>query len=317
MALSEPAATFLPKTLICLILCVSLPLIGSLAYAEMPLVIDADKQYDFAQHYFKNGEYGRAIDEYQRFIYFFPNDERVERADFQIAMAYYLSRQYPEAIDAFREVIRKYDGSRLAVESYYKLSDSYMRHHQLDAAIVTLHNLLTLSDSAVVRDEAFYRLGWIYIEAGLWDNARSNFNKISPQAREKYKLERLSNELDQAGAIPRKNPGLAGALSVVPGAGYLYLQRYQDALIAFLLNGVFIWASYEAFDNDNNALGALLSFFELSFYAGSIYGTVSSAHKYNRTKTEQFIENLKRNTKIDLAADPGSKSLRISLRYTF
>ena len=87
--------------------------------------------------------------------------------------------------------------------------------------------------------------------------------------------------------------------------------------IAFLLNGALAWAAYEAFDNDNNALGAILTFVEVGFYAGNIYGAVGSAHKFNRAKTEQFIENLKKNTKIDLSGDPESKSIRLSLRFTF
>jgi len=73
-------------------------------------------------------------------------------------------------------------------------------------------------------------------------------------------------------------------LSVIPGAGYLYLERYQDALISLLVNTALIFAAYEAFDNDLYVLGGIISFVELGFYAGNIYGATTSAHKINRSQ---------------------------------
>jgi len=292
-------------------------LLQGVSYAGTVIQIDADTQYDFAEHYFLKGEYSRAVDEYKRFAYFFPDDDRVEQAMYQCGMAFYLDRRYADAAASFNEVISKFTDSEWAVKSYFMLSESHIRLNQSDFAVITLHNLITLSDNRDIKDEAYYRLGWIYIETASWDNARIYFEKISPSNREKFRLQRLSAELAQETGIARKRPTLAGALSLVPGSGQLYCERYQDALIAFLLNGALIWAAYEAFDNDNNALGALLTFVEVGFYAGNIYGAVGSAHKYNRSQTEKFIQNLKKNTKINLSGDFESKSIRLSLRFTF
>lgn len=288
-----------------------------LSHAGTVIQIDADTQYDFAEQYFSKGEYSRAVDEYKRFVYFFPGDDRVEGAMFQCGMAFYLGRRYADAVASFHAVIDKFFVSELAVKSYFMVSESHVRLNQYDAAVINLHNLITLSKDADVKDEANYRLGWIYVDNALWDKARLYFEKISPPNREKFRLERLSAELAQEARIARKNPTMAGALSIVPGVGYLYCERYQDALIAFLLNGALIWAAVEAFDNDNPALGALLTFVEVGFYSGNIYGAVGSAHKYNRAKTEQFIENLKKNTKINLSGELESKSIRLSLQFTF
>jgi len=236
---------------------------------------------------------------------------------YQCGVAFYLDRRYADAVASFNALIEKFTSGEWVVKSYFMVSESQIRLNQYGSAVITLHNLITVSPDADVKDEAFYRLGWIYIETASWDNARIYFEKISPPNREKFRLERLAAELAQEAGIARKSPALAGALSIVPGAGQLYCERYQDALIAFLLNGALIWAAYEAFDNDNNALGALLTFVEVGFYAGNIYGAVGSAHKYNRSKNEQFIENLKKNTKIQLSADPELKSIQLSLRFTF
>jgi outer membrane protein assembly factor BamD (BamD/ComL family) len=291
--------------------------LSGLSHAGTVIRIDADAQFDFAEHYFLKGEYSRAADEYKRFAYFFPDDRRVGQAMYQCGMAFYSGRQYEDAAAFFNEVISKFNEGEWAVKSHFMLSESHIRMNQFGPAVIALHNLIALTDSRDIKDEAYYRLGWISIDTASWDDARENFEKIDPSNREKFRLQRLSAELAQEAAIPRKSPALAGVLSLVPGGGQLYCERYQDALIAFLLNGALIWASYEAFDNDNHALGVLLTFFEVGFYAGNIYGAVGGAHKYNRTKTEKFIQNLKENTKIDLSGNFDEKSVQLSLRLAF
>lgn len=281
------------------------------------LEIDADKQFNYAEHSFENGEFFRAIDEYSRFIYFFPKDERVILAFFRRAMAFYSSRRYIEARHSFAEVIDQFGGSEFAIKSYFMISECHLRLNQMGPAATTLHNLITLSDNNDVKDEAYYRLGWIYVETAAWDKSRMYFAQISSRNREKFKIHRLSAELDKTKAIARKDPGLAGILSIVPGGGYVYCERYQDALIAFLINGGLIWAAYESFDNDNIPLGVLLSLVGAGFYAGNIYGAVASAHKHNRKKTEYFIEKLKKNTRINLSAGLRTKTIQLSFQFTF
>jgi hypothetical protein len=78
-----------------------------------------------------------------------------------------------------------------------------------------------------------------------------------------------------------------------------------------------MYAAYEAFDNDNNALGGIITLVELGFYTGNIYGAVSSAHKYNRTKTGQFIQKLRKNHKVNFSAGFNAKGFCAALRLPF
>ena len=289
----------------------------SQSIAGPSLTIDSDKQFAFAEYYFNKGDFRKSIDEYQRFIYFFPVDKRVEAAMFKSGMAHFYSRQYKEAISAFSAVINKYQDSELSFKSYLMISDSYLKRDVFDSAVITLHNLINAAKDVEVKDEAYYRLGWINVETASWEKARSYFAKISARNKEKYSLKRLSSELDKEKLIPRKNPELAGALSIIPGAGQLYVGRRQDALIAFLLNAGLIWAAYESFDNELYALGGLISLVEIGFYGGNIYGAVSGAHKYNRNQTHRFIEKLKQNTKIKLSGDHKKRKILFSLRVDF
>ncbi len=281
------------------------------------LIIDSDKQFDFAEYYFINKEYLSAADEFKRFIYFFPQDERVEMALFKIGMSYFYSKQYIAAIGSFNTLIDGYGETDLCIKSYLMVSESHVKLRAYGAAVINLQNLIAITDDRDVEDEAHYRIGWIYIETANWEEARRYFSKISAQNTDKYRLKKLADELDREKLIPKKSPRFAGFLSIMPGAGFLYCERYQDALIAFLLNGGLIWAAYESFDEGHNALGALITFVEVGFYSGNIYGAINSAHKYNRNHTRRFIEKLKEKRKLKFSAGFKNQGVCLSLQFSF
>jgi TolA-binding protein len=281
------------------------------------IIINPDKQFNFAATYFSNKDYLMAVAEYNRFIYFFPQDQRVETAMYRIGMSYYLGGHLKEAVNSFRAVIDRYVDTKLSIKSYFMISEALINQNTVGPAIINLNNLIIITHDQEVKDEAYYRIGWIYIETAFWEKARLYFSKISAKNKNKYQLERLTAELNKEKSIPKKDPRLAGFLSIVPGAGYLYCERYQDALIAFLLNGGLIYAAYESFDDDNPALGGVIAFVEFGFYAGNLYGAVTSAHKYNRKQTGRFIEKLKNNAKINLSADAENKGVRLALEFSF
>jgi len=238
-------------------------------------------------------------------------------AMFQVGMSYFLGNHFNEAVDSFKKLTDRYFETEYAIKSYFMMSEAYVKLKAFNLALISLNNLITITQDEDIRDEAYYRIGWIYIETASWDNARHYLNKISPKNRPKFKLEKLTDELDKEAFIPQKDPKLAGFLSIIPGGGYLYCERYQDALIAFLLNGGLILAAYESFDKGHNALGGLITFVGFGFYAGNIYGTVTSAHKFNRKETGRFIYQLKKNARVNLSADLENKGVFLSFRFSF
>jgi len=281
------------------------------------MLIDADKQFEFAQHLFSSRKYDKAIGEFQRFIYFFPQDDRQEPAMFQIGMAYFNSRRFKEAVDSFKTLIDRYGETDLGIKSYLMVSQSHMQFNASGPALTNLFNLIAVTADENIHDEAYYRIGWIYLETADWQKAKYYFSKISPQNKRRYKLDQLSTDLDKEKLIPQKNPKLAGFLSIVPGGGFLYCERYRDALIAFLLNGALMYAAYDSFEDDNNALGGLLGFVGFGFYAGNIYGGVAGAHKYNRSKTAGFINKLKVQHKLNLSAGFKNNAACLALKFVF
>ncbi len=289
------------------------------SYPSPAVLLDPDRQFQFAEQYFDKGEYYRAIGEYERFIYFFPEAEKVELASYRIGLAYLRGERYEEAIEAFGRLIEKYPSSRYALKSYLGISEAYVQLKRYDEAIINLENLVTIAPDQDIKDEAYYQCGWVYLKKGLWENAQACFNKISPQNREKYRLEQFLKELDNKKQLKRKDPAAAGLLAIVPGAGHLYCERYRDALVSFLVNGALIFAAYEAFDHDQNALGGIITLIEIGFYSGNIYSAVGSAHKYNRRERDRFLRYLKEQTKVAISfgGAEGNKTFMLSCRFSF
>lgn len=285
------------------------------AHAGNQVILDADQQYQYAGTCFASGDYETATGEYKRFMHFFPEDVRVEKAMFAIAMSDYHLERFQEAIAAFTENQNRFPNTPLSIRAAFMISDCYLRLKDTGNAIVTLHNLLAQTDDADIQDKAYDAMGWIYIERGEFEKARAAFQKISLKNQTGYSVDVLSKELEKDVSIPRKNPRTAGFLSILPGGGYFYCERYQDALVAFLLNGALILASWEAFDQGIPALGGVIAAVEFGFYAGNIYGGITSAHKYNDRKMHEFIESLKENARIGVSGVKGG--LELSLQIPF
>jgi tetratricopeptide (TPR) repeat protein len=288
-------------------------------YAGQERVLDPESQFQFAEQYFEKGEYYRAIGEYERFIYFFPDSPRVELVQYKIGLCYLKGERYSQAIEAFETLIDEYQDTEYALKSYLGKSKAYVLLGRYDTALTSLNNLITIAPDQRFRDEAYYQKGWVYLEMGLWQRARESFEEISDHNRHRYPVDNLTHEIETKTPLKQKNPTTAGLLAIVPGAGHLYCERPRDALISFLLNGALIYAAYEAFDEDLEGLGVVITFFELGFYAGNIYSAVSSAHKYNRGAKELFLNHLRERSGmgLSLAAPHGCESLMLTWRFAF
>ena len=289
------------------------------SYAASEITLDPERQFQFAEQYFQRAEYYRAIGEYERFIYVFPHADKIELAKYRIGLSYLKGEQYERAIQAFYAIIEEYQDTEYAFRSYLEIGKAYVGLSRYAMALTALNNLVTIVPDLALRDEAHYQRAWVYLEMGLWNKAIESFEKVSPQSREEYKVEKILVELKGDVPIKAKNPTIAGLLAVVPGAGHLYCGRRRDALISMLLNGAMIYAAYEAFDNDLVAIGTIISLFELGFYGGNIYSAVSSAHKYNRDAKGGFLDELKGKGRVGISlGNPNKdKTLLLLCRFSF
>ncbi|MBR9987948.1 MAG: tetratricopeptide repeat protein [Desulfosarcina sp.] len=295
----------------------TLVLISAPATGFARLTIDADGQYRYAQSRLDSGAVDEAIAEFNRFIHFFPADARVPRARFQTGMAHFSAGRYQAAAAIFNQQTLDFTDSSLDTQAFFMLSRSHARQGMIEQAILDLHNLVALSSDPAVIDRARYELGWLHVDQGRWTDAERAFGRISPANQDRFQVADLKQALAGSEAIPVKSPTTAGWLSMVPGGGQLYCNRYQDAATAFLINAGLIWAAWEAFDDEQYALGSVISVVGFGFYAGNVYGAVSSAHKYNRARITEYRQRLnqRRQMSLSLAPTPEGAALCLTVRF--
>ncbi|MBF0574066.1 MAG: hypothetical protein HQK69_09970 [Desulfamplus sp.] len=287
------------------------------------LVINSDMQYRYALELFEKQDFQSAIVEFNRFIYFFPNDNRIKDATFKKGVSIFHAKRYGDAIALFRDLsLPLFDNSTntnttkhdsVNIEALFMLSTTFLAIKRDASAEMVLQDFLLLNneiDEPEIEDKALYALVWIYISkiekvqssykeaSDAIAKAIKYIDKMTPNGKDKYKADELKANLLKTVEITeqdKKNPLIAGIASIIPGGGFAYANRYHDAIVAFLLNSAFILAAVESFEDGNSALGGLIGFVGFGFYGGNIYGGISSAHKYNKNIIKNRIDRIRHN----------------------
>ncbi len=111
-----------------------------------------------------------------------------------------------------------------------------------------------------------------------------------------------------------KRPLLGGTLGLVPGLGYAYAGEYANGARSLILNGLFLGAMVYSGLEDQWGAFAAISFFELTWYSGSIYGGIDAARRYNRRRLDRAVESIRGGLSLspDLSRLPA-----VSLRVAF
>ncbi len=290
------------------------------ADSEETLVITANMQFDYAEKLYENKDYSAARMAYDRLIHFFPEDGRIQESRYKSGVCLFARGEYQKAARIFEQLIRK---GRLeqgwTLESYFMQSHCFQAMENPGYAKLVLLNLLRMTRNPDTRDRAQLELARLTLKnsktlgPNTLEQAHAHLKELSDTPFRKQNQGKI-DALVEAQRLPRKNPALAGIFSIIPGGGYLYCGRYKDALVTFGFNTGLILAARRAFRDDNPALGGVISFIETGFYAGNIYGGISSAHKANRKQTVEIL-----NREFDFKSEPeiSSRSWLFSFRHSF
>jgi len=239
------------------------------------------------------GEYFRAITEYRRFLFYYPQDPRQAMVHFRIGLAFYRGQSYAEALQTFREVAQRYPATSYGQLAWLWQGESLLRQTQYSAAEQVYREILNRFPQAEVSQQARYHQGWTFLYRQQWQEAAQQFQQVPPESSLYRSAQQIAEAALAGEQLPHKSPALAGTLSaILPGSGQLYNGRLGDALLAFLLNGLFIAGITQAITHQELAIAGVLGFFEVGWYAGNVYGAVNGAHKENRYTVETYLRNL-------------------------
>jgi len=232
------------------------------------LQLNEDHLFEYAGYLYKSGEYYRAISEYKRLQYFFPDSSLSDLSILQIGRSYMAGDRVDEAIDYWQPYI----------------SNSDLHNTTFDRLKILLGISLLDAD----KEEPFS------LRADNISSAFSYFRDLNTEDREARLIVDFSNDWISRPSVEKKSPWIAGTLSaILPGAGSLYTGRYVEGTYAFFITGLFLYATMEAQNNEQSGLAALFGFFSVGFYGGSIYAAINGVYKQNDKKEADQLTRLR------------------------
>lgn len=241
---------------------------------------DWGKELYVGKLFAKELDFYRAITCFKKSLFLLPkgtSDRRFE-VEYDILLSYYLSGKYQDAIEAFEcsrlidvpESFPALDDLRIILYDAYTQIDRPERAEIMLSAIEQEHaetaNQLILGTEIQV----------------------ANLEAIAQTACSTPSAESVYQMLDTYRA-GYKSVGTAKALNaILPGAGYYYVGQKKSALTSFLINALFIAATYQLFDRGYIAAGIITASLETGWYFGGINGAGIEAKQYNQCLYERI-----------------------------
>lgn len=243
----------------------------------------------FAFELMDNGEYYRAITEFYRVNCYFPDNIDYIKNLESISNCYYLSDNKLEAIEGYKKILKKDDMNWKAVFSISKIYNEIFYYHESNQFIESYLNRFY----DFRHDSLFFLSAINNVYLRKYDKAKTQFEILRENTIFNKKAEFCYNNLIDQTPLKFKNKYYALCYSIIPGGGYFYTRRIQTGFSALITNCLFSFATYECFKKRETGLGTVCSVFSISFYLGSIYGSLQAVTNYNKNILIQFSKQFK------------------------
>jgi tetratricopeptide (TPR) repeat protein len=258
-----------------------------------PIDFSAEQVMGFAHHLFSQQEYFRAIGEYERFLFLYPDDPRAANAALRIVQCYMRGKRWQQAVAAADAFLEDFPQSSLRWQVRLLKARSLGEAGKEEELREEYRDIVKDHPGRFLEAEAWYRIGISYAKEARWLEADRALRRVGSEDLLHGKAEKVRQIVAEESKIKRKAPALAGFLAaIVPGTGHFYCERPRDGTIALVFTGAFGFATYEAFSNDNDGLGVGLALIAAAFYGGNIYSAVNVAHKYNDREERRLQQRL-------------------------
>lgn len=246
---------------------------------------------EFGDHLFRQGDYYRAITEYERFVFLAPEPSAAAEVRLRIGEAYYFGEKWDAAARIFRALEAPEMNENVRRTSALYLAAIALRQKELQQAADLLEKFLADFPDDPRRNDAIGQLILLDLRSGRIGEAERRLAEANAVGASSLPLG--AADLEEWKRLPRKSPLLAGSLSaILPGAGQAYVGHWSDAALAFGLNAVFAWGTYAAFRQDEDVLGCFLLALDTTWYFGNVYNAANGARRVNQNRQKRFFENL-------------------------
>jgi TM2 domain-containing membrane protein YozV len=232
----------------------------------------------FADHLFCEGDYLRAIEQYELIQKQLVNDT----IEFKVLFGYSELGLYQESQDFFEGVNAK----SIFYPDAYLLS---LKNELLtEPKFINASSIKSFNSSQM---KSFSKLTSILmLYADEFSITRENF--IFPFDEEEHYS--VSSFFDYKVEPPYKSPAIAGVISaIIPGSGKMYVGEWGDGITALLVTSLFAFLAYDNFRADHTTRAWIFSGLGAFFYAGNIYGSIASAQIFNARIDFEFNDGLR------------------------
>jgi len=113
------------KEVIVILFTVSILLAGCVSRPELAQ-LPAEEEFQRAQGYFENRQYDRAVQGFERVIFYHPSSEFVDDAQFWLARTYFAKKDYAQAVIEFEYLIKNFSASSFIEEANFYRAQSYI-----------------------------------------------------------------------------------------------------------------------------------------------------------------------------------------------
>ena len=275
-------------------------LISLMVFAAGGTTEETIQQYHYAEHLFESGDYQAARLEYKRLLFYRPDTEFRDVADYRIAQSYYYQNRPERAEHLFREFLTVHPNSSFRFRSQLMIGQLLFDAGAYSLARTTLFELLQSSEDTGAVAAAHYLRGWCYVHTADWNKAIAELrrvNTLQTDTSHGKNARRLADMLLEKTPLPHKSPQMAGWLStVIPGSGQLYVGRVKEGVLASVLSGTFIYLVADAIRERRYVDGAGISLIGWQFYWGNRIEAQRFASEYNSHRESELIEALKKSS---------------------
>ena len=205
----------------------------------------------FADFLYEQGDYLRAAGEYQRYLFYQPQESGQMR--YRIALCYRFAGQTEQAIQNFQTLVRTHPEGQFVSRAYYQIGATYFLTDQFEQSARFLRETLPRMIDTRQHAEAEQLIGLSYLMQKRWSEADEIFKTLqgSEVASVSQKAIVYHNFAEAGADLPTRSPFLAGILStILPGTGRLYTGRLGDALTSLFTVTLTGWQAYDGFRRD-------------------------------------------------------------------
>lgn len=244
----------------------------------------------FADHLYQSGDYLRAAGEYQRYLFYYPQD--ADSTLYRLGLCYRRAGDTERAIHSFSELVTSHAESRFRSAASYQIAYTYFLSSQYEKSIQFLDKVENADEPGrpgVLRT-------FNYLHQKRWRDAERALSDLDPKDVELSRTVLSLRASAQEGMrLPRKSPALAALLSaVVPGAGKFYCGQYGDGFYSLFLAGATGLLAWDGFRDDglHSIRGWIFGSLGAVFYTGNIYGSAVAARVHNHTLEVNLLGSL-------------------------